>query len=292
MRPVSTLFWYMGMIPDLATFRDRSKNKWRRMITASCRSGLDGLVAALDALRKGLRALAALATPLVLSRAHGRVALTLRSRSAGWHTTIFPPYFVAGAIFSGFRHGAHADDPGSGHVQLEGPDHDPALGEHVQDHPGHRHDGGLAYTPSSSSPGTAGVQYEKFAFMEPCLRSLLVGLLDDVHVQRDYAPAVLVQEGPHQYAWAMWSSDLRQHRDVVRAVRDHGHVALPRLLAVVWGTFADLVDIGMLVGSFGLFLTLFLLFCRYLPVVAMRDSGYTKHRCLHSVSQCMALTKR
>jgi Ni/Fe-hydrogenase subunit HybB-like protein len=98
---VSTLFWYMGMIPDLATVRDRAKHPIRQIAY-----GIAAWVAASNRhwhrFETAYLLLAALATPLVLS-VHSVVSFDFAvSIMPGWHTTIFPPYFVAGAIFSGF----------------------------------------------------------------------------------------------------------------------------------------------------------------------------------------------
>ena len=99
---VSLVFWYMGMIPDLATFRDRSKNKWRRMIYGFLCLGWLGSARHWMRYEKAYALLSALAAPLVLS-VHTVVSFDFAvSQLPGWHTTIFPPYFVAGAIFSGF----------------------------------------------------------------------------------------------------------------------------------------------------------------------------------------------
>jgi molybdopterin-containing oxidoreductase family membrane subunit len=99
---VSFLFWYTGMIPDLGTIRDRSKTKIRRMIYGFLAQGWRGSARHWQHYESAYLILAALATPLVLS-VHSIVSMDFAvSQLPGWHTTIFPPYFVAGAIFSGF----------------------------------------------------------------------------------------------------------------------------------------------------------------------------------------------
>jgi Ni/Fe-hydrogenase subunit HybB-like protein len=90
------------LLPDLATLRDRAKLKWRKMHFMACCFWLDRFHQALAAPRKLSLVLAGLSTPLVLS-VHTIVSFDFAtSVIPGWHTTIFPPYFVAGAIFSGF----------------------------------------------------------------------------------------------------------------------------------------------------------------------------------------------
>ncbi|MCF7806997.1 MAG: polysulfide reductase NrfD [Candidatus Marinimicrobia bacterium] len=98
---VSTLFWYVGLIPDLATLRDRAKNL-RKKVLGLFALGWRGGNRQWQHYEKAYLMLAGLATPLVLS-VHSVVATDFAtSLIPGWHTTIFPPYFVAGAVFSGF----------------------------------------------------------------------------------------------------------------------------------------------------------------------------------------------
>ncbi|RPJ42663.1 MAG: hydrogenase, partial [Candidatus Latescibacterota bacterium] len=99
---VSLLFWYMGMIPDLATLRDRATGKIRRVVYALFSLGWRGSNRQWHRYERAYLLLAGLATPLVLS-VHSVVSFDFASSQLpGWHTTIFPPYFVAGAIFGGF----------------------------------------------------------------------------------------------------------------------------------------------------------------------------------------------
>jgi Ni/Fe-hydrogenase subunit HybB-like protein len=99
---VSLLFWYVGLIPDLATFRDRSKNRWAQYIYGFLAMGWRGSARHWERYRVAYLLLAGLATPLVVS-VHTVVAFDFTIAIVpGWHSTIFPPYFVAGAIFSGF----------------------------------------------------------------------------------------------------------------------------------------------------------------------------------------------
>jgi Ni/Fe-hydrogenase subunit HybB-like protein len=99
---VSLLFWYMGMIPDLATMRDRARTKIRQVMYGIFALGWTGSNRHWWNYEKAYLLLAGLSTPLVLS-VHSIVSFDFAvSQVPGWHTTIFPPYFVAGAIFSGF----------------------------------------------------------------------------------------------------------------------------------------------------------------------------------------------
>src|SRR5213593_167404 len=99
---VSLLFWYIGMIPDLATLRDRSLSRAGRIIYGILAMGWRGSARHWHRYETAYLLLAGLATPLVLS-VHTVVSFDFAvALVPGWHTTIFPPYFVAGAIYSGF----------------------------------------------------------------------------------------------------------------------------------------------------------------------------------------------
>jgi molybdopterin-containing oxidoreductase family membrane subunit len=99
---VSLLFWFVGLIPDLATLRDRSTSRIGRIIYGVLSMGWRGSAMHWHRYEMAYLLLAGLATPLVVS-VHTVVSFDFAvSVLPGWHATIFPPYFVAGAIFSGF----------------------------------------------------------------------------------------------------------------------------------------------------------------------------------------------
>jgi molybdopterin-containing oxidoreductase family membrane subunit len=99
---VSLIFWYVGLIPDLATMRDRSKTTIRKVVYGIFALGWRGSQRHWRHYEMAYLILAGLATPLVLS-VHSIVSMDFAvAQLPGWHSTIFPPYFVAGAIFSGF----------------------------------------------------------------------------------------------------------------------------------------------------------------------------------------------
>jgi Ni/Fe-hydrogenase subunit HybB-like protein len=99
---VSLLFWYAGLLPDLASVRDRAKLKWRKFMYGLLSFGWTGSTKHWQRHESLSLVLAGLATPLVLS-VHTIVSFDFATSIVpGWHTTIFPPYFVAGAVFSGF----------------------------------------------------------------------------------------------------------------------------------------------------------------------------------------------
>ncbi|HXT87108.1 MAG TPA: NrfD/PsrC family molybdoenzyme membrane anchor subunit [Verrucomicrobiae bacterium] len=99
---VSVLFWYVGMIPDLATLRDRARTKFKQIAYGIMSFGWRGSAIHWSRYEMASLLLAGLATPLVVS-VHSVVSLDFTIAIVpGWHSTIFPPYFVAGAIYSGF----------------------------------------------------------------------------------------------------------------------------------------------------------------------------------------------
>jgi Ni/Fe-hydrogenase subunit HybB-like protein len=99
---ISLVFWYVGLVPDLATLRDQSRNRFARVIFGIFAMGWRNAASHWQRYQTAYYLLAALATPLVIS-VHSIVGMDFAaSVIPGWHTTIFPPYFVAGAVFSGF----------------------------------------------------------------------------------------------------------------------------------------------------------------------------------------------
>jgi len=99
---VSLLFWFVGLLPDLATFRDRAKNRATKIIYGVLAMGWRGSAIHWQRHEMASLLLAGLATPLVLS-VHTVVSFDFSFGIVpGWHSTIFPPYFVAGAIYAGF----------------------------------------------------------------------------------------------------------------------------------------------------------------------------------------------
>jgi molybdopterin-containing oxidoreductase family membrane subunit len=99
---VSLLFWYIGLIPDLATVRDRAKKRGWQVFFGIFALGWRGSARHWARWQKAYRTTAAIAVPLVVS-VHSEVSLLFAAgQIPGWHSTIFPPYFVLGAAFSGF----------------------------------------------------------------------------------------------------------------------------------------------------------------------------------------------
>jgi molybdopterin-containing oxidoreductase family membrane subunit len=269
---VSVLFWYMGMIPDLGTFRDRSKDWPRRLIYGLFSLGWRGSARHWQIYEKAYLLLAALAMPLVFS-VHSVVSFDFAvSVIPGWHTTIFPPYFVAGAIFSGFAMVITLLVPARelfGLKKLITIDHLDVMCKVIL---GTGCMVGYAYGVEFFSAWYSGNEYESFVF-----------------INRAFGP----------YWWAYWSmvscNVLIPQVFWFRTMRRSPWLMMPFVLLVnvgmwferfviiatslhrdflpsSWSYFIPTyVDIFTFIGSLGLFMTLFLLFCRYLPMVAMSE---------------------
>ena len=141
---VSLLFWYVGLIPDLATLRDRSTAaRFRRSSTAFLAMGWRGSARHWRRYQDAYLLLAALATPLVVS-VHSVVSFDFAVAIVpGWHSTVFPPYFVAGAIYSGFAMVLTIAIPLRAAYGLQGFRHRPTPRQHGQGDARQRADRGL-----------------------------------------------------------------------------------------------------------------------------------------------------
>jgi Ni/Fe-hydrogenase subunit HybB-like protein len=269
---VSLLFWYLGMVPDLATFRDRAKTPLRRLTYGALALGWRGSARQWHRYEVAYLLLAGLATPLVLS-VHSVVSFDFAvSQLPGWHTTIFPPYFVAGAIFSGFAMVITLMVPARALFGLKHLVTTRHLDNINKIMLATSLMVGLAYCTELFIAWYSGAPYEQFAFLNRAT-------------------------GP--YAWAywtmftcnviipqvLWSKKFRTTPVLMFVVAIFVNIGMwfERFVIVVttltrdfvptsWGYFIPTpVDILMFLGSFGLFLTLFLLFLKFLPMVAMSE---------------------
>ena len=269
---VSVLFWYVGLIPDLATIRDRAKTHTRKFVYGIFALGWRGSVRQWHHYETAYLILAALAAPLVLS-VHSIVSMDFAvSILPGWHTTVFPPYFVAGAIFSGFamvltlmvicrtvfrlehiitlRHFDYMAK-----IML-------VTGTMV----------GYAYATEFFTAWYSGNPYEIYAFLNRAL-------------------------GPYAWAyWIMvtcnvispqifWFKKARTSIPVLFVLSIVINIGMwfERFVIIVtslhrdflpssWGYFSPTMwDVMCLLGSFGLFFTMFCLFVRFLPMVATAE---------------------
>jgi Ni/Fe-hydrogenase subunit HybB-like protein len=269
---VSVLFWYMGMVPDLATLRDRAKTKIAYYAYGIFSLGWKGSNRNWHVYEKAYVILAALATPLVLS-VHSVVSFDFAvSQLPGWHTTIFPPYFVAGAIFSGFAMVVTLAVPAR---ELFGLKEIITL-RHV--------DNmakvilltscivGYAYSMEYFIAWYGGNTWEQFHFHNR-LNGPMWWAGWTMLICNAFLPHVLWFKKIRTNVWILFVISLlinvgmwfeRYVIIVIGLTRD--------FLPSSWGSYApSYVEVLTLMGSFGLFMTLFLLFCRYLPIVAMAE---------------------
>jgi Ni/Fe-hydrogenase subunit HybB-like protein len=269
---ISLTFWYVGLLPDLATVRDRARPGVRRSLFAFFSLGWNGSYRVWHRYETVYVLLAALATPLVVS-VHSIVSSDFAtSVLPGWHATIFPPYFVAGAIFSGMAMVLTLMLIARKVV-------------HLEDYITVRHVGamckivlatscmvGLAYAIELFTALQSSNAYEQFAFRNRALGPLAWGywimvgcnvllpqLLWLPRFRRNLAGvwvlSILINVG-------MW---FERFIIITTALeRDY--------LPSSWTEyFPTSVEFATLAGSFGLFFTCFLLFCRFLPMVAMAE---------------------
>jgi molybdopterin-containing oxidoreductase family membrane subunit len=269
---VSAMFWFVGLVPDLATLRDRAKNIKRKKIFGFLSLGWRGGNKQWKHYEMAYLLLAGLSTPLVLS-VHSVVSTDFAtSQLPGWHTTIFPPYFVAGAVFSGFAMVTtlaiivrrvykiehiittkHLDNMAK--IML-------ATGMMV----------GYAYSMEMFVAWYSGNMYERFIFLQRAM-------------------------GPYSWAyWTMitcnvlvpqffWFKKVRTSIPLLFIATIFINIGMwfERFVIVVSSLAQDFlpsswdyyspswVDILTFVGSFGLFFSMFLLFIRFLPIVAMSE---------------------
>ncbi len=269
---VSLLFWYVGLIPDLATLRDRATTKLRKVMLGIFSLGWRGSNKQWKNYERAYLILAALATPLVLS-VHSVVSFDFAvSQLPGWHTTIFPPYFVAGAIFSGFAmvmtlaivarkiyHLEHIIT--MNHLDVM---NKIMLATSLMV--------GYAYSCEFFVAWYSGNEFEQFAFINRAT-------------------------GP--YAWAywimitcnvvipqfLWSQRVRRSIPIMFIITIFINIGMwfERFVIVVsslandflpssWGYFTPTIwDVLTYLGTFGVFFTLFLIFLRFLPMVAISE---------------------
>ena len=269
---VSLLFWYVGLIPDLATLRDRSTNPRRQKVYGFFALGWRGSNRAWQNYERAYLILAAISTPLVLS-VHSVVSFDFAtSVLPGWHTTIFPPYFVAGAVYSGF---------------------------------------GLVMTLMLVARLIYGVrsivttQHLELMCKVMLLTSSLVGYAYAMEFfiawysgsnwERSWAWMRIT--GPYWWAWIpmigcnavvpqlFWFKFFRTNLAALMVISVLVNVGMwfERFVIIVGSTYHDfipgswgyfrptIIDMGTYLGTFGLFFTCFLLFLRWLPMIAIAE---------------------
>lgn len=268
---ISLLFWYMGMVPDLASIRDRVKGV-RRLVYGIMCFGWRGTARQWHHYETGYGFLAALATPLVLS-VHSIVSWDFAmSIQPGWHTTIFPPYFVAGAILSGCAMVYTLLVPIRWMFRLE----DFITKEHLESC--------IKLTLLTST----------LVFYAYAIEFFVAWYSGNAYEWAIFEKRAI---GPYAfYFWTMvacncffplvwWSKRIRNNVGISLVVATLVNVGMwfERYNIIVsslvedfipgsWGHYEpSWTEIGMTVGSFGWFFFWLLIFCKYFPIVSMSE---------------------
>ncbi|MGB9332913.1 MAG: NrfD/PsrC family molybdoenzyme membrane anchor subunit [Steroidobacteraceae bacterium] len=269
---VSILFWYMGLLPDLATLRDRARAHGQRVVYGLLALGWRGDARHWHRFDTAYLLLAGLATPLVIS-VHTVVSLDFAiANLPGWHSTIFPPYFVAGALFSGFAMALTIAIPLRRIFRLE---------EFITP----RHLANMAklmlacglivaysYAAETFTAFYSGDRFEIFSVLNR-LRGPYAWIYWTVMFCNVAAPQAL---------WWRWTRERPAALLVVSVVINVG-MWLERFMIIVtslhrdflpssWGYFVPTFwDWATLAGSLGTFALMFLLFVRFLPAISMSE---------------------
>src|SRR5450432_639029 len=273
---VSLLFWYSGLLPDLATVRDRAKLKWRKFMYGLLSFGWTGSTKHWQRHESLSLVLAGLSTPLVLS-VHTIVSFDFATSIVpGWHTTIFPPYFVAGAVFSGFamvqsllivsRKVLHLED----YITLEHIDVMNKIilltGSIV----------GVAYLTELFMAWYGQNPYEHWAFFQN--RANLFSPYGWAYYGMMFCNVVSPQ--------LFWSKKLRRNIAFTffMSVLINVGMWFERFVIIVTSIYRDYLpsswstyysptiwEIGFYMGTFGLFFTCYFLFAKFFPVIAIAE---------------------
>ena len=269
---VSLLFWYTGLVPDLATMRDRAQTKWSRRIYGFFAMGWRGSARHWQTYERAYLILAGISTALVIS-VHSVVAMDFAtSVIPGWHTPIFPPYFVVGAVFSGFAMVTTLLLVARSIFKL----HRLVLARHLE-------------------------LMTKILLLTSLMMGLAYGteLFMAWYSGNVYELAVFEDRATGTYAWTYWTmvgcnvvapqvfwlKRARTNVPVMFVVSILINVGMwfERFVIIVtslhhdflpsaWGLFhPTLVDVGTFLGTIGVFFTGFLLFLRYVPMIAMAE---------------------
>jgi Ni/Fe-hydrogenase subunit HybB-like protein len=276
---VSLVFWYVGLIPDLAALRDRAPERWRRQVYGVFALGWQGSARQWSYHRVAYGLLAGLATPLVVS-VHSVVSMDFASTMLpGWHSTLFPPYFVAGAIYSGFAMVLTLMIPARRAFGLHGV----ITAKHLDGMAKMLLATGLivtySYLDEAYTAWFSGDRYERFTqlvnrptgpfawlfWLTVTCNCVTPQLLWSRRVRRSpvalWGASIVIQVG-------MWCERFMlivtsQHRD---------------FLPSSWGSYAPTwVDGGILLGTLSFFLFLFLLYLRFIPFIPVSELKALRH---------------
>ncbi|MCB0395473.1 MAG: polysulfide reductase NrfD [Flavobacteriales bacterium] len=270
---VSLVFWYIGLLPDFAMIRDRAIKPMTKKIYALLSFGWSGRAKDWQRFEEVSLVLAGLATPLVFS-VHSIVSMDFATAVLpGWHTTIFPPYFVLGALFSGFamvltlslimRKVMHLED----YITISHIEYMNKIimltGSMV----------GVAYITELFVSWYSGVEYESYAFINRATGPYFWA----------YASMMTCNVVSPQLFWVgKWRRNLT-FTFVLSIIVNIG-MWFERFVIIVTSLHRDFlpsswtmyhpsfVDIGIYIGTIGIFFVLFLLFSRVFPVIAQSET--------------------
>ncbi len=269
---VSLMFWYTGLIPDIATIRDRAKSVFRKKFYSTLSFGWTGSAKHWQRHESLSLVLAGLSTPLVLS-VHTIVSFDFATSVVpGWHTTIFPPYFVAGAIFSGFamvqtlmimtRKVLHLEE----YITVNHIDNMNRVitltGSIV----------GCAYLTELFTAWYSGSLYEQYAFSNRALGPYWWSYWGMMTCNVISPQLFWVKKIRQSIFWTFLMSIVINigmwfERFVIIVTSLHRDY-LPSSWTMYSPTW---VDVGFYLGTFGLFFTCYLLFAKYFPVIAVAE---------------------
>ncbi|MEE4176867.1 MAG: NrfD/PsrC family molybdoenzyme membrane anchor subunit [Bacteroides sp.] len=269
----SIMLWYMGMVPDLATIAQRTKSKVGKFLYGMFSMGWNGSLYSYNRYESLMKILGGLAAPLVIS-VHTIVALDFAvSVMPGWHTTILPPYFFVGAIFSGFamvltimillRRAFNLTDYVT-EKHLDNIAHVLKFGSLII---------GLAYVTELFTAWYSGVEYEIFTFF----RARATGTYSTAFWIMFTFNAVVPQ--------LFWFKKARRNLVILFLVSIVINIGIwfERYIILVstlaqdylpssWTAYhPTMVDIGIYLGTFGLFTCGMMMFIRYIPIIAVNE---------------------
>ncbi|MBX2985338.1 MAG: polysulfide reductase NrfD [Bacteroidia bacterium] len=269
---VSLIFWYLGLIPDIATIRDRATTKGRKFWYNFFSMGWTGSTRTWNRYEVVSLILAGISTPLVLS-VHTIVSFDFATSVVpGWHTTIFPPYFVAGAIFSGFGMVAtlliiarkvlnYEDYITIGHLEAMAKII-MLTGSLV----------GIAYITEFFVAAYSGVEYEQYAFINRATGPYWWA----------YWSMMTCNVISPQFFWFKWARTTPWFIFFLSIIVNVG-MWFERFVIIVtslhreylpsgWALYSpSWVEIGIYLGTFGMFFTFFFLFAKFLPVINIAE---------------------
>jgi molybdopterin-containing oxidoreductase family membrane subunit len=273
---VSIVFWYLGLIPDFAMIRDRARstgNKMYNKIYSLLSFGWSGRARDWSRFEEVSLVLAGLATPLVFS-VHSIVSMDFASAIVpGWHTTIFPPYFVLGALFSGFamvltltiimRKVMNLENYIT-IVHVESMNYVVMLTGSLV---------GTAYITELFMAWYSGVEYEQYAFLNrrtgPYWWAYAIMMTCNVVTPQLFWFRAIRRSFVASFIIALFVNIGMWFERFVIIVTSLHRDYLPSSWTMFHPTF---IDIGLFIGTLGIFFTLFLLFARVFPVIAQAET--------------------